>query len=210
VKEDVAAALITGKVGDTHLSSKKDESPGLANRDPSPELSKDKLGSDSCSDDEFNNYPKSDKDDGRPGPAKRKRPSLHNNGPMQKKRKHYLEQKSTRQHRPHSKLHRHYPKSHSPLNQGSRVTVRSNREGQLPSPAPSAPQTMNTKMLSDYSNLSRSSSDLPTLTEVTFRLYSQHCCSFTAVPTFYFPDDKVGLDIFFILTDRKKTTVFSM
>ena len=59
----MAAALMTGKVGDTHLSSKKDESPGLANRDPSPEPSEDKLESHSCSDDEFNNNPKSDKDD---------------------------------------------------------------------------------------------------------------------------------------------------
>ena len=53
----MAAALMTGKVGDTYLSSKNDESPGLANRDPSLEPS------DSCSDDEFNNNPKSDKDD---------------------------------------------------------------------------------------------------------------------------------------------------
>jgi hypothetical protein len=37
-------------------------------------------------------------------------------------------------------------------------------------------------MPSDYSNLGGSSSDiLPTLTEVTFRPHSQHCCSFTAV-----------------------------
>lgn len=66
VKEVVAAILMTGEVGDIHPSS-KDESSELANRDPSPEPSEDKLGSDSCSDDEFNNNPKSDKDDGRRG-----------------------------------------------------------------------------------------------------------------------------------------------
>jgi hypothetical protein len=55
-------------------------------------------------------------------------------------------------------------------------------EGRLPSPAPSAPQTLDTEMPSDCSNLGGSSSDfLPTLTEVTFRPHSQHCCSFTAV-----------------------------
>jgi len=183
VNEDVAAAaLMTGKVGDTHLSSKKDESPGLANHDPSPEPSQDKLGSESCSDDEFNNNPKSDEDDGRPSPTKRKRPSSSNNGPTQKKRKRHLEQKSTRQHRPHSKLHRYYPKSHSPPDQCLRVAVGSSGEGRLPSPAPSAPQTMDTETPPNYSNPGGSSSDfLPTLTEVTFRPYSQHCCSFTAV-----------------------------
>jgi hypothetical protein len=56
-KEDAAAALMTGKVGGTYLSSKKDESLGLANCDPSPEPSEDRLGSDSCTDDEFDNNP---------------------------------------------------------------------------------------------------------------------------------------------------------
>jgi hypothetical protein len=98
----MAAALITIKVGDTHLSSKRDESPGLTSRDPSPEPSKDKVGSDSC--DEFNNNPKSGEDNRRLSTVKRKRPSSSNNGPTQKKRKYHLEQKSTRQHRPHSKL----------------------------------------------------------------------------------------------------------
>jgi hypothetical protein len=98
VKEDVAAALMTGKVGKTHLSSKKDESPGLASRDPSPEPSEDELGSysNSCADDEFNKNPGSDEDDGRPSPAKRKQLSSSNHGPTHKKRKHHLEQKSTR------------------------------------------------------------------------------------------------------------------
>jgi hypothetical protein len=44
-KEDVAAALMTRKVGDTHLSSGKDESLGLATCDPPPKPSEDKLGS---------------------------------------------------------------------------------------------------------------------------------------------------------------------
>ena len=45
----------------------------LPNRDPSPEPSEDKTGSDSYSDDEFNNNPESDEDDGESRPAKRKR-----------------------------------------------------------------------------------------------------------------------------------------
>jgi hypothetical protein len=100
VKEDVAAALMSGKIGGIHLSSKKDESLRLANHDPSPEPSQDKLGSqsDSCSDDEFSNTPKPDEDDRRPRVAKRKRkrPSSPNNGPIHKKRKHHLKQSSTR------------------------------------------------------------------------------------------------------------------
>ncbi|TAQ89740.1 hypothetical protein B7494_g1913 [Chlorociboria aeruginascens] len=62
VKEGVAAALMTGKIGGTHLSSKKNENLGLGYHDPSPEPSHDKLGShsDSCNDDEFSNTLKSD------------------------------------------------------------------------------------------------------------------------------------------------------
>jgi hypothetical protein len=82
----------TGKVSDTNLSSGKDESPGLANYNPPPKPSEDKLGSygDSCIDDEFNNNSESD-DDRRPSPAKRKRLSPSNDGQTQKKRKHHLE-----------------------------------------------------------------------------------------------------------------------
>ncbi|PVH68717.1 hypothetical protein DL98DRAFT_599291 [Cadophora sp. DSE1049] len=66
VKEDVAAALMAGKIGGTHLFSKKDESLGLAYHDPSPEPSHDKLRghSDSYSDDELSNTPKSEEDIG--------------------------------------------------------------------------------------------------------------------------------------------------
>lgn len=73
-EEDVTAALMTGKVGDTHLCSKEGESPGLANR----------------------------------------------------------------QHRPHSKPHRHSSKSHSPLNQRSRVTSVSSH-GRFEGPGYSSP-----------------------------------------------------------------------
>jgi len=105
------------------------------------------------------------------------------NGPMYKKRKHQLEQRSTRQQRPNSKPRRRAPKSHSLLDHGSRVTAGSSTEVQLPSPpAPSAPHATNTDMSSDCHNLGRSSSDiLPTLTEVTFRPHSPHCYSFTAI-----------------------------
>jgi hypothetical protein len=101
---------------------------------------------------------------------------------MHKKRKHRLQQRSTRQHRPHSKLYRHLPKSHSPPDQGLRVAVGSSGEGRLPSPAPSAPQTIDTETPPNYSNPGGSSSNfLPTLTEVTFRPHSPHCYSFTIV-----------------------------
>jgi hypothetical protein len=140
------------------------------------------LRSDSCSDDEFNNNPKSNEDNGRPSPIRRKRPSSSINDPTQKKRKHHLEQRSIHQHRPHPKSHRHYSKSHSPPDQGLRVAVRSSGKDRLPSPAPSTPQATDTEMPSDCSDLGGSSrSILPRLIEVTFRPQSLHCCSFTAV-----------------------------
>ena len=93
----MAVALITRKVGDTHLSSGKDKSLGLATYNPPPKPSKDKLGSygDSWTNNEFNNNSELDEDNKRLSPIKRKRLSLSNNRPKQKKRKHYLEQKST-------------------------------------------------------------------------------------------------------------------
>ena len=182
VKEDVAVVLTSGKVDDTHLSGKKDESLELANCDLSPEPSKDKLECDSYSDDELNSNLKSDEDNEKSSSAKRKRPSAAVNGPTQKKRKHHLKQRSTRQQKPHFKLHQHCLKSHSPSDQGLRVAVGSCGVGQLPSPAPSTPQAMNTEMPSDCSDLDGSfRSILPTLIEVTFRPQSLYCCSFIAV-----------------------------
>ncbi|KAI9776258.1 MAG: hypothetical protein M1839_000492 [Geoglossum umbratile] len=186
----VAAVLTTERIGDTHLSSKGDESARPAKRqrplpysNSSPEPGHDKAGSysDSYSDDELNNAKaKSDEDDERPRPAKRKRPSWSYDGPTQWKRKNYLQYRSSRQHKPRSKSHQHYPKSHSLLDQGSRVAAGSSAEGQLPSPAPSAPQATDTDMSPDCCNPS-SRDVLPTLTKVTFRPHSLYCCSFTAV-----------------------------
>ncbi|KAF8846608.1 hypothetical protein BDZ45DRAFT_423262 [Acephala macrosclerotiorum] len=153
----------------------------LPNRNPSPATSHDEAVCDSHSDNELNNT-ESDEDDEEPRPVKRKRPFSSQDGPMHKKPKHRLQQRSTRQHRPHSKPHRRSPKSHSPQDHGSRVTAVSSAKGRLPSPALSAPQTMDTEMPYDYSNLGGSFSDiLPTLTEVTFRPHSPGCCFFKAI-----------------------------
>ncbi|KAI9857137.1 MAG: hypothetical protein M1813_008628 [Trichoglossum hirsutum] len=128
--------------------------------------------SDSDSDDELDKKADSDSDDGKSRPAKRKRPSSSYDGPTPKKRKHHLQQRLTRQRRLRFK----------PSEVGSRVAAIPNPEGRLPSPAPSAPQVMNTETSSDYCNPDGSSRDiLPILTEVTFRPHSPHCCSFTAV-----------------------------
>jgi hypothetical protein len=150
--------------------------PLLPNRDPSPEPSHDEAGYDSQSDDELNNADL-DENNGKPCPMKRKRPSSSQDGPTCKKLKHRLRQRSTGQHRPRSKPHGRSPKSHPALNQGSRVAA-------VPSPQarPFTPNTTDIDMLPDCGNINRSSGDvLPTLTEVTFRLHSPHCCSFTAV-----------------------------
>jgi len=141
----------------------------------------DGAGSDNHRDDELNDTDLDDDDD-EPRPVKRKRPSPSCEGLMRKKRKHRLQQRSTRRHRPHSKPYRHSPKSHSLLDQGSIVTAVSSAEGRLSSPTPSALYATDTDMSPDCCNLDRlSEATLPTLTEVTFRPHSPHCCSFTAV-----------------------------
>jgi hypothetical protein len=177
----VAAEPTAKRVGGTHLSGKADGSPRpaerqqlLPDRGPSPATSHDEAGCDSNSSDGLNNT-ESDKDDEEPHPMKRKRSSSSQDGPMHKKPKHCLQQRSTGQQRLRSKPHGRSPKSHSPPDQVSRVAEGSSGEGRLPSLAPSAPQTMDTETPSNYSNPGRSSSNfLPTLTEVTFRPYSQH------------------------------------
>jgi len=45
VKKNIAAALITRKISNTYLSSRKNKSPGLANYNPPPKPSEDKLES---------------------------------------------------------------------------------------------------------------------------------------------------------------------
>ncbi|KAI9764343.1 MAG: hypothetical protein M1839_005960 [Geoglossum umbratile] len=114
--------------------------------------------------------------------SKARRRSSSYDGPMPKKRKHHLQQRSTHQRRPRPKSYRHSPKSHSLYYQGSRVTAVSSPKGRLPSPAPPALQVIDAEMPSDCYNLGQSSRDvLPTLVEVTFRPHSPHYCSFTAV-----------------------------
>jgi hypothetical protein len=84
--------------------------------------------------------------------------------------------------RPLSEPHRQYLKSHSPLNQRSRVAKSSSAEGRLPSPASSMPQSIDRTMPLNDSSLGQSSrATLLALTEITFRLYSVYCYSFTAV-----------------------------
>ncbi|KAH8586159.1 hypothetical protein B0O99DRAFT_645286 [Bisporella sp. PMI_857] len=111
---------------------------------------------------------------------KRKRPSSSHDGQMQKKRK--LQQRSTRQLRPHSKPHRRFLKSYSLLNQGPTVAMFPSAKSRLLSPSPSPSHATDTDMSPDYCNIDLSPrAVLPTLTEVTFRPHSPHCYSFTAV-----------------------------
>jgi len=156
----------------------------LPNLDPSPEPSHNEAGS-RCgrdSDDELNSSDSAGDDEKEPRPAKRKQPSSSHGGPARKKRRRPLQQSPPRQRRPLSKPHRQYPRSHSPLNQRSRVATSSSAEGRLPSPAPSIQQSIDTTMPLNDSSLGRSSrATPPTLTEITFRPHSAYCYSFTAV-----------------------------
>jgi hypothetical protein len=97
---------------------------------------------------------------------------------MHKKCKNRLQQRSTRQHRPHSKPHSRSPKSHSPLDQGSTVAAVSSTEGRLPSPAPSAPHATDTDtwpiLAMSRDNLAERDSSLGTAVP-------DHCSEGTAV-----------------------------
>ncbi|TVY13332.1 hypothetical protein LARI1_G008575 [Lachnellula arida] len=133
------------------------------------------------SDDELNSTDSAEDDEKKPCPAKRKQLSSSHGGPTLKKPRRALQESSSCQRRPLSKPHRQYLKSHSSLDQCSRVATSSSAKGQLPSPAPSILQSINTKMSLGDSNLSPSSrATPPTLTEITFRPHSAHCYSFTA------------------------------
>ena len=145
----------------------------LPNRDSSPATSHDEAECNSHSGDERNKT-EPDKDGEEPHPMKRKRPASSQDGPMHKKPKPRLQQRS----KPRGRS----PKSHSPFDQGSTVTPVSGTKGRLPSPPLSALHAVDTDMSPDCCNFDRLSSvALPTLTEVTFRPHSPHCCSFTAV-----------------------------
>lgn len=154
----------------------------LLNLNTSPEPSYYEAGSDSDNDDELNSTDSAGDDEKEPRPAKRKQPSSSYGSPAGKKRRRLLQQSPPRQRRPLSKPRRQYPKPHSALNQRSRVAMSSSVEGRLPSPAPSMPQSIDTRMPlndSSFGRLSRATP--PTLTEITFRPHSAHYYSFTAV-----------------------------
>ncbi|KUJ06150.1 uncharacterized protein LY89DRAFT_744085 [Mollisia scopiformis] len=142
LQQDVNDVAATKKVDNTHLSD-KGGSPRPAKRqklllshDPLPKLSHNKAKdrSDSDSDDELNDNKAGLKEDSKePCPMKRKQSSSFHNGPIQKGRKYYLQQRSSQQHRPYSKPHRRSPTLRTPFNQASRVTAVSSAEGRLPS-----------------------------------------------------------------------------
>ncbi|KAG9228076.1 hypothetical protein BJ875DRAFT_269787 [Amylocarpus encephaloides] len=178
---NVVAPVVTAERadGNPRLAKRRQLLPNL---DSSPEPSY-KAGSRSGgdSDDELNSIDSAEDNKKKPRPAKRKQLSLSHDSLTRKKRKRPLQESSSRQPRPLSKHHRQYLKSHSPLDQCSRVTTSSSAIGRLPSPAPSILPSTDTKISPSDSNLNPSSRvTLLTLTEITFRPHSAHCYSFTA------------------------------
>jgi hypothetical protein len=179
---NVVAPVVTaeGAGGRPRLANRRQSLPNL---DSSPEPSYNEAGSRSGgdSDDELNSTDSAEDDEKKPRAAKRKQLSSSHDGPTRKKPRRPLQESSSCQRRPLSKPHRQYLKSHSPLDQCSRVATSSSAKGRLPSPASSIPQSIDTKMSLGDSNLSPSSrATPPTLTEITFRPHSAHCYSFTA------------------------------
>jgi hypothetical protein len=170
---NVAATQTARRDGDTYLSSENEsvlpvkQQRLLYSSDPFCQLGQEGTGSysDSCSDGGISNTcAKSDEGQSRLRSAKRKRPSSSDEGTRQKKRRHYLQHRSTRKPKPRSRSQRLCAKS------------------ALPSPAPSTPQALDTELLSNLCTVGGSSRDIrPMLTEITFRPHSLHECSFTAV-----------------------------
>merc|ERR1711939_557475 len=178
---NIGAPVVTAeRAGGSPRPANRQQS--LPNLDPSPESSHSEAGSRSGgdSDDELNTTNSAEDDEKKPRPAKRKQLSSSHGIVTRKKRKRPQES-SSRQRRPLSEPRRQYLKSHSSRDQCSRLPTSSSAKGRLPSPAPSMPQSIDTKMSLGDSNLSPSSrATSPTLTEITFRPHSAHCCSFTA------------------------------
>lgn len=120
--DDAVAALTTKRNNEACLSREEDERVlrarrrrPLSSRHTSLELGQGEIGchSDDGHDGELSDthYTESDEEKRRPRPAKRKRSSLPHAGPMRKKQKDHLQQRSTRQPRPGSRSHRHSLKS---------------------------------------------------------------------------------------------------
>merc|ERR1711900_1181 len=178
---NIGAPVVTAeRAGGSPRPANRQQS--LPNLDPSPESSHSEAGSRSGgdSDDELNTTNSAEYDEKKPRPAKRKQLSSSHGIVTRKKRKRPQES-SSRQRRPLSEPRRQYLKSHSSRGQCSRLPTSSSAKGRLPSPAPSMPQSIDTKMSLGDSNLSPSSrATSPTLTEITFRPHSAHCYSFTA------------------------------
>lgn len=179
---NVVAPVVTAEraSGSPRLANRRQSLPNL---DSSPEPSYNEAGSRSGgdSDDELNSTDLAEDDEKKPRPAKRKQLSSSHDGPTRKKHRCPLQESSSCQCRPLFKPHCQYLKSHSPLDQCSRVAMSSSAKGRLPSPAPSIPQSIDTKMSLGDSNLSPSSRATPlTLTDIMFRPHSAHCYSFTA------------------------------
>jgi hypothetical protein len=180
--DNTAIVALISEMGDEpHLSANGIKGASLAkrqrilpSRDPPLEPSQAQAGShrDSCSDGELSSTEaESDENDWSSCPTKRKWSSSFHAGLTQGKRKHHQQGSTQRQRwRPHS-----------PFNHGSRVAPACSGNSQVLSPPRSALGAMDTEMSSDRGTLSESPKHIqPLLTEVTFRLHSPTCYSFSA------------------------------
>jgi hypothetical protein len=147
---NMASAVMAERVSSSPRPASRQQP--LPNLDSSPEPNYNEAGSRSnCdSDDELNSTDLAENDEKKPRPAKRKQPFSSQDGLTRKKRRRRLRQSFSGQRRPLFEPHRQYLKSHSPLDQSSRVATSSSAIGRLPSPAPSAPHATDTDMLPDY------------------------------------------------------------
>lgn len=179
----VAEGLVNAQSDNEDNEDNEDESVRSIDRDRSSCLSQGK----SCghietdSDDEFDGRDAGSNGSAKmPRSAKRKQPSSHASGPVQKRSRRL--QTSTSYSRARLDGARRSDRSVISHNGHSTGNMERDTKSGLPSPVPSTAHTAGTDTSSSKSDLVLPSLDnLPTLTEITFRPRSPHSCAFTAV-----------------------------
>jgi hypothetical protein len=182
-ERDVITASLLAEGPVNTLSDNEDESVRSIDRDQTPCLSQGNSSGqiETDRDHEFNGLDaRSSESSKRLRSAKRKQPSSHVASPVQKRKRRL--QTSPSYSRARLDGARRSDRSDISHNSHSTGNTEHDTKGRLPSPVPSIAHTADTEMGSSRSELGRPSLDnLPTLTEITFRPWSPHSCSFTVV-----------------------------
>ena len=182
-ERDVPVASLKTQEPLNALSDNEDESVRGIARDPSPCLSQ---GTSSGQSENNHDHEVDDRDAGSgksaktPRSTKRKQPSSHAAGPVQKRKRRLQTSTSYTK----ARLDSACSSDRSDVSHNGDLTCNTEHEtkGRLPSPVPYVAHTIHRGLSSTTSGSDQPSLDnMATLTEITFRPWSPHSCSFTAV-----------------------------